>query len=116
MKNFMKTWEKIKAYFCAISTFIAGVLFLLFRREKEKRVKAENQVEKLETQIDAVASTAGKIADIKEEKSQLISKVAEVAVSVTPVSKPSEEKDAPTIEPQKVVKGSDFNKMMEGLW
>lgn len=116
MKNFMKTWEKIKAYFCAISTFIAGVLFLLFRREKEKRVKAESQVEKLEKQTEDIASTAGKISEIKEEKSQLISKVAEVAVSVPPVAKPSEENDAPDIEPQKVVKGSDFNKMMEGLW
>lgn len=112
----MKIWEKIKAWFCVLSTFVAGVLFLLFRREKAKRVKAEDQAEKLETQIESVASTAGKISELKEEKSQLISKVAEVAVSVTPVAQPSEEKDAPTIEPQKVVKGSDFNKILEDLW
>lgn len=116
MKNFMKILEKIKAYFCAISTFLLGVLFLLFRREKEKRVKAEDQAEKLETQVESVSSTAGKIADIKEEKSDLISKVAEVAVSVPPVAKPLEEKDAPSVEPQKVVKGSDFNKLLEDIW
>lgn len=112
----MKIWEKIKAGFCVLSTFVAGVLFLLFRREKEKRVKAENQAEKLETQIDSVASTAGKIAEVKEEKSHLISKVAEVAVSVTPAAPLDEENDGPSTEPQKVVAGSDFNKILEGLW
>lgn len=116
MRNFMKMLEKIKSYFCAISTFLLGVLFLLFRREKEKRVKAEDQAEKLEKQTEDIASTAGKISEIKEEKSQLISKVAEISVSVPPVAKPLEEKDAPSVEPQKVVKGSDFNKLLEDIW
>lgn len=112
----MKTWEKIKAVVCAISTFLAGVLFLLFRTERGKRVKAENRVETLEKQTEAIASTAGKISDIKEEKSQLISKVGEVAVSVTPAAQPEEGKEGPSTEPQKVVTGADFNKMMEDLW
>lgn len=112
----MKIWEKIKAGFCVLSTFLLGVLFLLFRREKEKRVKAEDQVEKLEKQTKNIASTSVKIAEIKEEKSDLISKVSEVAVSVPPVAMPSEEKDAPASEPQKVVKGSDFNKILEDIW
>ncbi len=112
----MKILEKIKAVFCAISTFLLGVLFLLFRREKEKRVKAENRVETLEKQTEAIASTAGKIAEVKEEKSQLISKVAEVAVSVTPAVSPTKDENPEISESQKVVTGSDFNKMMEGLW
>lgn len=66
--------------------------------------------ENFEVQVEAVAETSQKLAEVKEEKAKALTKAAEISVS----AKESEVSDH--IQEEKVVKGSDFNKLMEDLW